>query len=283
MYKWIIAGVGALLLLGAGCQKRTLDDAAAKAPQASRASEEQLEAKAGQLEQPVQADDNLIGAKLKELAPQYGYAFSEDNVSLTGPGTPPEGKKLPVLISEVHSAIPAGVTSPTPEDVEQAVRSVLQGMIAAVPASSKQDAAGTRPEPVVPKSITGTWRTVREEQGQTMTVQHDDKYYEQIAITEKMRIAINIIRDGKMFAQNEFGYRYDAGTGKLTLLSDTGAPEGSLLFKMYPDRPSLLYVTEEGNDIVKVYENIGGGGKQAGQSAAPAEGGPTPTAPKQGK
>jgi hypothetical protein len=283
MYKWIIAGMGAVLLFGAGCQKKTLEDTAAKAPQASQATQQQIDDKTDQLHQPVQADDNLIGAKLQELAPQYGYAYSADNVSLTGPGTPPEGVKLPVLISEVHAAVPADAAAPTPEQYEQAVRDVLQAMVAKAPASSKETAQGARPEPVIPKSVTGTWRTVREEQGQTMTVQHDDKYYEQIAITENMRIGINVIRDGQLFDQQEYGYRYDPGTGKLTMLTDKGVATGAFYFKTYPDRPQLMYVTEDGNDIVKVYENIGGGAKKAGQGGAPAEGGPTPTAPKQGK
>lgn len=282
MQKLVLAGICALMLLGAGCQKKIVQSAADLAPQATHASEQQLEAKSGQLDQPVQMDDNLIGAKIKELAPQYGYTFSETNVSLSGPGTPPEGKKLPLLISEVHSAIPADVTDPTPEQYEQAIRSVLQAMVAAVPASAKQGADGTRPEPVIPKSITGTWRTVREEQGQTMTVQHDDKYYEQIAITEDKKFAMNVIRDGKLFDQSEFTYRYETSTGKLTLLTDTGATEGVMYFKTFPDRPELMYVTEEGNGITKVYENIGGGTKSGG-SGKPADGGPTPVAPKQGK
>ena len=282
MSKWILAALFALVVCGASCQKKTMSDADAGKPQVSRASAEQKQEKSQQLGKTALGDDASISLKLQELARQYNYAYSEENSSLVGPGTPPDGVKLPVLIGQVKAKLPEPATS-TPEAVEQAVRDVLQAMKDAAMASATAPAGQQRPDPIKPESVLGTWRTVREEQGETLTVQHDEKYYEQMFLDEKNKMAITIVRDGKVFAQSAFTYRYDAKTGKLTLLSDNGTPTGSLMITSYPDHPELIYVREEGNDTVKVYENIGGPAEKAGKGGTPpSAGGPTPSAPKQG-
>jgi hypothetical protein len=225
-------------------------------------------------------DDSAIVAKLKELAPQFGYSFSEANSSLVGPGTPADGTKFLVLVGEVKAKLPADPAAATPEAIDQAARSLLKAMQDAAAPSVKVPAGQKRPDPIIPKSLLGMWRTVREEQGETLTVQHDDKYYDQMSLDENNKIGITVVRDGKVFAHSAMGFRYDAKTGKLTLLSDTGSPMGVMMAKSYPDHPELIYVREEGNETVKVYENIGGTAPKPGKSGAqPIPGGP---APKQG-
>lgn len=284
MYKWILAVLLVFVLCGASCQKKTLSDANAGQPQASRATPEQQQQKTQQLGQTALGDDGALSAKLKELAPQFGYTYSEENASLVGPGTPAEGIKLPVLIGKVKAKLPADPAATTPGLMEAAVRDLLKEMQAGAAPSAQVPAGQKRPDPVMPKSVLGIWRTVREEQGETLTVQHDDKYYEQMSLDASNKMSITIVRDGKVFAQNAFTFRYDAKNGKLTLLSPTGSAMGALLFTSYPDHPDLIYVKEEGNDTVKVYQNIGGGGaaKPGKGATPPVEGGPTPTAPKKG-
>jgi hypothetical protein len=284
MSKWILAVLFALVLCGAGCQKKSLSDTnASQSPAVSQATPEQQREKTEQLGQTALGDDTAVSAKLKELAPTFGYSFSEENSSLVGPGTPPVGVKLPVLIGQVKAKLPADPAATTPDLIDQAVREVLSAMQSAAAASTQVPAGQQRPDPIIPKSVLGIWRTVREEQGETLTVQHDDKYYDQMSLDENNKMASTTIRDGKVFDQSEFNYRYDAKTGKLTLLADNGSPVGAMMITSYPDHPELIYVKEEGNDTVKVYENIGGPAAKAGKGGTPpASGGPSPTAPKEG-
>jgi hypothetical protein len=268
MIKWMLAVLFALVVYSAGCQKKTISDANSGQPQTSRATPEQQQAKEQQLGQAALGNDIAVSAKIKELAPQFGYSYSEDNAALVGPGTPPQGIKLPTVIGEVKAKLPS--------DPGAAMQDTYS-------ANTKPATGQTRPEPIKPQSVVGLWRTVREEQGETLTVQHDDKYYEQMSLDANNKMGITIVRDGKVFAQSAFTYRYDPKLGKLTLLSNTGTPTGALMITSYPDHPELLYVREEGNETVKVYENIGGPEAKAGAGGTPpAEGGPTPSAPKQG-
>jgi hypothetical protein len=282
MSKWILAVLFALVLCGVSCQKKTLSDAnSGQSPQVSRATPEQQAEKTQQLGQSALGDDTAVIAKIKELAPVFGYNYSEENAALVGPGTPAEGVKLPVVVGQVKAKLPTDPATTTPDMIDQATREVLQEMQAAS-ASAQAPAGQSRPDPIIPTSVQGLWRTVREEQGETLTVQHDDKYYEQMSLDANNKLSNTIVRDGQVFAQNEYSYRYDAKTGKLTLLSDNGSVEGTLKITSYPDHPNLIYVKEEGNDTVKVYENIGGPAAKAGKGGTPpAAGGPTPSAPKQ--
>jgi hypothetical protein len=292
MLKWTLACLMAVLVLGAGCAKKSITTAGAvAAKQQSRATPELAAKKSSELGQAAAADDELIADTLKRLAPQYGFGYSEDNASLVGPGTPPEGRKLPLCVADVHAKLPQGGAAINPQQCEEAVRTVLQAMQDAgakvtgtTPAAAGQAGSAAPqepPKPVIPRSIAGLWRTVREE-GESFSAEHDDQYYDQMTITDNGRLGINVIREGKLFAQQEFGYRYDKSTGKLTLLDNTGGVRGAMFFTTYLDRPDLLYVKEEGNDIVKVYKNIGGAAQQG--KPQPPGGGPSPTAPhKRGK
>lgn len=284
MSKWFLAVLFALVLFGASCQKKTISNASASSrPQASLASPEQQQEKSQELGQTALGDDNAVSAKLKELAPEFGYSYSEENSSLVGPGTPAEGIKLPVLIGQVKAKLPADTVATTPALIDSAARGVLKGMQDASAASTNTPAGQARPDPIFPKSVMGLWRTVREEQGETLTVQHDEKYYDQMSMDENNKIAITIVRDAKVFAQSAFTFRYDAKNGKLTLISETGNPMGTMMITSYPDHPNLIYVREEGNETVKVYENIGGPAQKGGKGGTPpTSGGPTPSAPKQG-
>jgi len=260
----VIVGIGAVLMLAAGCNKAKVA-ATTPAPPGGSAK---FAASSGTAAPSTEADPAIINDLLVRLAPDYGYTYDASTLAITGPGTTAYGKPISVCAGEVQlklKGVPGGGKA---SNIEPAVRQFYEELL---PADERVEqkageaggqTAGTQGAEKVQaklepaKTVVGLWRSIREEDGK-LVVNHNDDYYDLLTVSFKGTLQYDTYRKGALFATTKFKYQYDQRSGKMNFYSITdGKLVETKLALSNPADPKLLYLEKTDDHSRKVFKNL---------------------------
>lgn len=257
----VIVGIGAVLMLAAGCNKAKVAATTPAPPGGSVNFAPPSETPASSTE----ADPAIINDLLVRLAPDYGYTYDASTLAITGPGTTAYGKPISVCAGEVQlklKGVPGGGKA---SNIEPAVRQFYEELLPADEQTEKGAGAGTAsgqaaaqgPPKLVPaKTVVGLWRSIREEDGK-LVVNHSDDYYDLLTVSFKGTLQYDTYRKGALFATTKFSYKYDQRSGKMGFYSATdGKLVETKLALSNPSDPKLLYLEKTDDQSRKVFKNL---------------------------
>jgi len=218
------------------------------------------------------------------LAPDYGLTYDSNSKSLNGVGFPQGGIQIGIAVSKVNVNLEQRGAA-GPEEREAEVRTVLnqlaeigkqraqqQSSSAATDSKAAGSASGgqgrnsleyhpDRSELIHPDSVFGDWRSIREDHPNQTEVAHSEDYYYEVQLRYKGNAIFRLHRNGELFSNTEFPYKYDAHTGTLTLLGPDGKPEQSYTVWASEKDPLLIWLQREESRVKTLYEKVGRGGE----------------------
>jgi len=289
MSKWLIIGAVALLLLSAGCMQKSKGQATTS-PAGSKALpgsvQQQQTAKEALPDigtmpptgaQPYRAnaeDKQKVRELVLQLAPAYDLTYMTGTDKLAGLGLA-EGVELGKLVEIMSGKLLKGPNKTDMPNYEQVVRGVLaqlqalgknpQNKLAAadVEKGLKATPSGQAPpEPLRPAKIAvGEWKSVREvrDDKPQLVVEHNDKYYTNMFIMYEGKAIFQLFRDGKIFSNTEYPWKYNPSTGELQLLGPNNKIIETLTILEKVSEPDQIYVKQAGKMSTTVYRKTGRG------------------------
>lgn len=237
--------------------------------------------------EPVEEKADLSGLNseemLIELASEYGLTYDNSTKSLNGPGFPAGGIGVGTAVSKVNVNLEQrGADGPQEREAE--VRTVLNQLAEigkqraqqqppsaeadTEAASSAQSGRGRKPlnyypetsEFIHPQEVVGDWKSIREDHP-SFEVKHDDDYFSEAQLRYRGNAVFRLHKNGEMFSDTEFPYRYDPRNGVLTLLGPDGKAEQTYTVWATERDPLLIWLQRENSKVKTLYEKVGRGGE----------------------
>lgn len=289
MLKPLILGALALILLvGAGCQKgdkagNTTGAEVAKRPAAAEQANTNPDAlpevhgAPTPLGEPYKAkaeDKEKVRLLVLELAPAYNLMYMESSGAIRGDGLPKEGIELSKLVEVISGKLLKGPNPNDEPNYEGAVRPVLAQLQSYAGQAGKEQSAGEIDQAMqnastsaadeslhAAKNVVGEWRSVREvrEDKPQMVVEHNDQYYSTLLIYYEGRGIFQTFREGTLFSETRYPWKYNASTGDLSLLGPDGKTVETMKIYAKDSEPDQIYVRQKGRSSSTVYRQFGRG------------------------
>lgn len=225
------------------------------------------------------------------LAPEYDLSYNSNDKTLHGAGFPATGIQIGTAVSKVSVNLEQR-GSDSAEAREAESRTVLkqlselgkqraqqqqqQEQQSSTEASGGTGAAGKAAsghgrnpleyhpdssEFIYPQSVYGDWKSIREDHPDKTEVAHSDDYYSEVQLRYQGNAVFRLHRNGELFSNTEFPYKYDPRSGKLSLMGPDGKEIQSYTVWATEKDPLLIWLQREGSRIKTLYQKVGRGGE----------------------
>ncbi|MBN2083343.1 hypothetical protein JW859_14195 [bacterium] len=215
------------------------------------------------------------------LAPEYNISYIDAKEVLTGAGFPGDGIGVGMLAAKVDLNISqSGKTGHQAREDE--VRKMLSQLAAAGQQALKQGTTKTTadnttaassksnknrlnrdPDPkdlIHPTKVFGDWKSYREDHP-SYKVDHNEDYFIMIQLRYHGNAVFRTHKNGEIYSDNEFPWRYDLNTGRLTLLDNAGKViQGMTVYATESD-PLLIWIQKDNSKVKTAYEKVGDAGE----------------------